>query len=65
MELPIDVPTVTFLLSFVDLPSRFRNNRMAVFATDPMFQPQMVKNYNEAIIDSPRKNLQSATTHGI
>ncbi|MDR1891362.1 MAG: hypothetical protein LBQ23_04310 [Puniceicoccales bacterium] len=64
-ELPTYVPTLNFLLSFFDLPGRFRNNRMAVFATDPMFRPQMFKNYEGATINSPGKDLQPATTHGI
>jgi hypothetical protein len=53
------------LLLFCDLPSRFRNNGMAAFAAESMFRPQMFDNYEGAIINSPRKDLQPATTHGI
>ncbi|MDR2628704.1 MAG: hypothetical protein LBC30_01795 [Puniceicoccales bacterium] len=64
-ELPAYVPTLDFLLSFFDLSNRFKNNGIPVFATDPMFRPQMLKNYDGATIDFPGNDLQPATTHGI
>ncbi|MDR1233204.1 MAG: hypothetical protein LBJ75_03015 [Puniceicoccales bacterium] len=64
-ELPAYVPTLDFLLSFFDLSNRLKNNGMPVVATDPMFRPQMFKNYDGATIDFPGNDLQPATTHGI
>ncbi|MDR2779328.1 MAG: hypothetical protein LBB16_03550 [Puniceicoccales bacterium] len=64
-ELPAYVPTLDFLLSFFDLPNKFKNSRMPVFATDPMFRPQMFKNYDGATLISPGNDLQLATIHGI
>jgi hypothetical protein len=64
-ELPAYVPTLEFLLSFFDLSDKLENNGIPVFATDPMFRPQMFKNYGEATVDSPGNDLQPATTHGI
>ncbi|MDR0693041.1 MAG: hypothetical protein LBF49_00500 [Puniceicoccales bacterium] len=64
-ELPAYVPTLEFLLSFFDLSNRLENNGISVFATDPMFRPQMFKNYDGATVDSPGNDLQPATTHGI
>ncbi|MDR2776562.1 MAG: hypothetical protein LBB17_00740 [Puniceicoccales bacterium] len=64
-ELPAYVPTLDFLLSFFDLANGFKSNGIPVFATDPMFRPQMLKNYDGATIDFPGNDLQPATTHGI
>ncbi|MDR0742062.1 MAG: hypothetical protein LBE98_01190 [Puniceicoccales bacterium] len=64
-ELPAYVPTLDFLLSFFDLSNRPKSNGVPVFATDPMFRPQMFKNYDGATIDFPGNDLQPATTHGI
>ncbi|MDR1528703.1 MAG: hypothetical protein LBS22_03930 [Puniceicoccales bacterium] len=64
-ELPAYVPTLDFLLSFFDLSNRFKNNSIPVFATDPMFRPQMFKNYDGATINFPGNDLQPATTHGV
>ncbi|MDR2603294.1 MAG: hypothetical protein LBC11_01900 [Puniceicoccales bacterium] len=64
-ELPAYIPTLEFLLSFFDLSNGLKNNGIPVFATDPMFRPQMFKNYDGATIDLPGNDLQSATTHGI
>ncbi|MDR2432517.1 MAG: hypothetical protein LBD34_02075 [Puniceicoccales bacterium] len=64
-ELPAYVPTLNFLLSFFDLSNRLKNNGIPVFATDPMFRPQMFKNYDGATMDFLGDDLQPATTHGI
>jgi hypothetical protein len=64
-EFPTYIAISNVLLSFCDLPSRFRNNGMAGFAPESVFRPEMFHNYEGAIIHSPGKDLQPAITHGI
>jgi hypothetical protein len=38
---------------------------MYISATDPMFQPQIFKDYTQTILNFPGEDLQSATVHVI
>ncbi|MDR3144084.1 MAG: hypothetical protein LBT64_01115 [Puniceicoccales bacterium] len=64
-NLPAHVPTLDFLASFFNLRSKFRNGRMQVLATEPMFRPQFPKDYSAATADSPGDDLRPPAVHGI
>ncbi|MDR1414123.1 MAG: hypothetical protein LBI56_04295 [Puniceicoccales bacterium] len=64
-DLPAYVPTLGLLLSFHNLSERYSENQLPVAAMDPLFRPQIFKNYTAVTVSYPGKDLQLPTVHGI
>jgi hypothetical protein len=64
-DLPAYVPRLNFVLSFFRLPEKYHNGKMSVFASNPMFHPQIYKDYTGATASNPGADLQPPTVHGI
>ncbi|MDR1413749.1 MAG: hypothetical protein LBI56_02315 [Puniceicoccales bacterium] len=64
-DLPAYVPTLELLLSFCNLSKEYSENQLPVIATNPMFRPQIFRDYAGSTADYPGEDLQLATIHGI